>query len=265
MPSLLELQRNFCVATLFGDESALRTLGIVPGALDAKSRLAVYRNNVFGNYRKVLAATFPVLRRLVGAAFFSAAAEHFVRHHPSTRGDVNGYGGEFSLFLASYRPARDLAYLPDVACLEWAVDQSAIAADAPPMDLHALSAVPADVLPELTMQLHPSVRLLTSEFPLLRIWRANQPDDASDGRVDLDAGGDRLLVARGEDGVTIERLSAGEHMLLAMLAAHDTLGTAAARAANADDQFDLTAALRRYVANRTLVAFRAPRGKGAQP
>src|ERR1700693_1571467 len=98
MQSLLELQRNFCAATLFGDESALRTLRIVPGALDAKRRIAVYRNNVFGNYRKVLAATFPVVRRLVGAAFFDAAAENFVRGHPSTRGDVNGYGGDFALF-----------------------------------------------------------------------------------------------------------------------------------------------------------------------
>ena len=115
------------------------------------------------------------------------------------------------------------------------------------------------------MRVHPSVHLLTSEFPLLCIWKANQPDGESDGRVDLDAGGDSLLVARGKDGVTIERLAAGEHLLLAMLAANRTLGTATTRAADADDQFDLTAALRRHVANHTLVAFHAPRGAGAQP
>jgi len=265
MPSLLDLQRNFCAATLFGDESALRTLGIVPGALDAKKRIAIYGNNVFGNYRKVLAATFPVVRRLVGVAFFDAAVDHFVRGHPSTRGDVNGYGADFALFLASYRAARDLAYLPDVARLEWAIDQAAIAADAPPMDLEALAMVPPDVLPELIIRPHPSVHVLASDFPLLSIWKANQADDTSDGRIDLDAGGDLLLVARGADGVTIERLAAGEHILLAALAAHSTLGIAAARAVDADDRFDLTAALRRHVANHTLVAFRAPRSEGVQP
>src|SRR5207302_1278637 len=81
--------------------------------------------------RKVLASTFPVIKRLVGAAFFDAACEHFVRGHPSTRGDVNHYGCEFAAFLESYAPARALAYLADVARLEWAIDQANIAADAP--------------------------------------------------------------------------------------------------------------------------------------
>ena len=55
MPSLREVQRGFVAATLFGDNGALADLGIVSGALDPAARIAIYRNNALGNYRKALA------------------------------------------------------------------------------------------------------------------------------------------------------------------------------------------------------------------
>src|ERR1700692_3315611 len=122
MPSLHELQRAFAVATVFGDPAALASLGVVAGGLKAEARIDMYRGNVLGNYRKALAATYPVIKRLVGAPFFDAASDHFVRGYPSTRGDINRYGADFAAFLGEYPPARDLRYLPDVARLELAVE-----------------------------------------------------------------------------------------------------------------------------------------------
>lgn len=258
MPSLRELQRSFCAATLFGDDAALVSLAIVPGGLDPKQRIAIYRNNVYGNYCKALAATYPVVYRLVGAAFFTAATEHFVRGHPSTRGDVNGYGGDFASFLETYPPARELAYLPDVARLEWAIDQAGIAAEAGPLDLSALGAVAPDALDDLHFLLHPSARLLALSFPVLAVWQFNQPGYEGGDHVDLTASGDTLLVMRGAQGVGIERIEHGEHALLTALAADATLAAAVEYATLADPDFDLTAALRRHVANHALVAFRKP-------
>jgi len=257
MPSLLELQRGFSAATLFADASAIASLPIVGGDLDAEARIGVYRNNVLGNYRKVLSATFPVVRRLVGGAFFDAAADHFVRGHPSTRGDVNHYGGDFAVFLSGYPPARELVYLADVARLEWAIDQANIAADAPPFDLTALAGVATDALAGLRFKVHPAARLVASLFPILRIWQVNQPEATGDERVDLGEGGDTLLVSRAASGVTVERIDRGDHAFLSALAANATLGVASERAAGTVSDFDLGAALRRYVANQTLVAFRA--------
>lgn len=258
MPSLRELQHGFAAATLSRDPAALASLSIVSGGLDPGVRIAVYRNNVLGNYRKALAATYPVVRRLVGAPFFDAAVEHFVQAHPSTRGDVNRYGSEFAAFLTSYPPARELGYLPDVARLEWTIDQANIAADVAPLDLAALSAVAADALDDLRFQLHPSARLIASPFPIFRIWQVNQPDYANEGRIDLGEGGETLLIARGQRGVTIERIGRGNQALLVALAADTTLGVAAEQASAAEPGFDLTEALRRYVASDTIVAFRVP-------
>lgn len=256
MPSLRELQRGFAAATVFGDSAALAGLGIVAGGLDAASRMAIYRNNVFGNYRKALAATYPVVRRLVGAQFFDAAIEAFVRAYPSTRGDVNRYGGDLPPFLATYAPA--LGHLPDVARLEWAIDQAGIAADAGGLDLAALAGVAAEMWSELRFVLHPSARLVSSPYPVLHIWQVNQPESAAEERVDLGEGGDRLLVLRTAHGVTIERLDAGEYALLAAFGAGAMLATATQRAESAEATFDLTGSLRRHVEAHTIVAFRAP-------
>jgi len=258
MPSLLEIQRSMAAATLSGDVAALAALSIVAGTIDPAARVDIYRNNVFGNYRKALAATFPVVRRLVGAAFFNAAVDACVRAHPSTRGDVNRYGGELPRFLADYAPARGLAYLPDVARLEWAIDQAAIAADAPPFDLVALAALPEDAHAALRFVLHPSARLVESAYPILRIWQVNQPSFEGSAGVDLDEGSDSLLVARGGRGVDIERLEPGAAALLRGLASGEPLASAARVATAAEPSFDLAAALRTYVGNHVLAGFVAP-------
>lgn len=259
MPSLHELQRAFSAATVFGDPAALASLGIATGTLKAEARVGIYRGNVLGNYRKALAATYPVIKRLVGAPFFDAASDNFVRGHPSTRGDINRYGADFAGFLGEYPPARDLKYLPDVARLEWAVDQAAIARDAPPFDLGALSRVPSELHGELRFSLNPSAALVVSPYPLLHIWRANQPGADSDERIDFDEGGDTLLVLRRDaGGIVIERLPPSDHLLLALLKAGRTLGQAASDCAARFTDFDLAAALQRHVAGQTVVAFRAP-------
>jgi hypothetical protein len=258
MPSLRELQRSFVAATLFGDVAALAAAGVIAKGLDAAARLGVYRNNILGNYRKALAASYPVVLRLVGAPFFNAAVDAFVRAHPSTRGDVNRYGGELARFLAAYPPARGLGYLPDVARLEWALDQAGIAADAQPLDLAALGSVPAGELDTLRFVLHPSAHLIASPYPILHIWRVNQPDYDGEVAVDLGEGGDALLVLRTAQGVSIEPLAPGEHALLAAFGAGATLATAAKRAAMAEPAFDLTASLGRHVAAQAIVAFRIP-------
>jgi hypothetical protein len=259
MPSLLEMQRAFSAAAVFGDGAALASLGIAAGGVEAETRIGIYRGNVLGNYRKALAATYPVIKRLVGAPFFDAASDHFVRGHPSTGGDINRYGADFALFLGDYAPARELRYLPDVARLEWAVDQAAIARDAPAFDLAALAAVPADLHGELRFSLHPSARLIVSEYPILHIWRANQPGADADQRIDLDEGGDHLLVLRREgDGIVVERLAQPEHLLLSLLEAGRPLGEAADDCIASSPGFDLAAALQRHVAGHAVVAFRAP-------
>ena len=80
----------------------------------------------------------------------------------------------------------------------------------------------------------------------------NQDGYAGNPRVSLDAGADRLLVRREREGVTIERLAAGEHAWLATLAAGWSLGEAIEAAQDADASFDLGTTLRARIADGTI-------------
>lgn len=237
--SLLELQRRFAAS-------------ILDAGADAPT--GVYRNSVTANYRNALGATFDVVRELTGTPFFNAAADAFVAAHPSTGGDLNVYGGEFPDFLADYPHARDLPYLPDVARLEWALDEANRAEDAsadPEAVLTALAQVPGDAIAQQRFALDPSCRFVRSAFPVMRIWQVHQGD--GDRSVDLDAGPDHLLVRREGDVPSIARLAAADFAFLSALACGDDLGAALEAALALDGDFDLASGLRTYIADGTIL------------
>jgi hypothetical protein len=221
---------------------------------DAAARLAIYRNNVFSNYRKALREAYPVVLRLVGEDFFRQACDAYARECPSQSGDLNDFGDRFPEFLAHYAPAAGLAYLADVAGLEWAVERALYAADAPRLAAAELAAFPPDRLTDLRLDLQPAAQLLASEYPIARIWEVNQPGFSGDQSVSLDQGGDRVLVRRRDLGVEVVRLDADEYVWLSALQCGATLGEAYVEAAQAISQFDLEACLRRHVLGGTFAA-----------
>lgn len=208
MTPLAQWQRQF-LARVCSDEG-------MPG------RWAVYQRNLLANLHAPLAAAYPVVRRLVGDAFFREAAARFARAHPSRSGDLHRHGAELAAFLERYAPARDLPCLPDVARLEWACAEAFHAADGEAFDFAALAALPASRHARVRLQMHPAVRLLRSPHPVASIWEANQPErDGTPGRLD---GGEDVLVYRDGFTVRVRSLSAGEWRLLAAVRDGATLG-----------------------------------------
>lgn len=185
--------------------------------------VAVYRRNLFANLGNALAATYPVVERLVGGAFFREAARQYVLAHPSTSGDLNDYGASFAAFLTAYPHAAGLAYLPDVARLEWACHESYGAADGPAFDLASLAAVGADGQPRIRFELHPSVRLLRSRHPIAAIWHANQPGADGTPRV---LEGEDVMVHRRDGVVEVRAVAASLWGLASCFARGETLGAA---------------------------------------
>lgn len=186
----------------------------------ADARLAIYYRGARASWRSALCAAYPVVRRLVGCAFFDAAADEYARRFPSASGDLGDYGARLAAFLESYAPARGLDYLADVARLEWALHESARAAQAPRFDAAALEALPEERHGALRLRLDPSVRLLESRHPVVAIWEANQPGrDGTPRRT----GGDRVLVARGRFEARPRSLAPADWRFLQGVAAGRTL------------------------------------------
>jgi hypothetical protein len=239
--ALAEVQRQF-LAALF-EAAPPRDPGV-----------ALYRDNVLAKLHDALAATYPVVRRLVGAAFFGEAARCHALATPSTSGDLNEYGGTFPDFLAAYDPARSLGYLPDVARLEWAVQESSTAADAALLDLTRLASVDPARYGELRFRVHPAVRLVSSGHPVLSIWSANQA--GRDGQVDASPRGERVLVRREELVVRPVEIHEAEWMLLAAFAGGASLGEACDALEGTPQGF--APALARLASLGALASFDAP-------
>jgi hypothetical protein len=248
--NLALLQAGFLDAVVAGDEAkAPRIRG---GKLSAGERLAVYRHNLFSNWRAALQDTYPVVERLVGPAFFGEAARRYALARPSASGDLHHFGEHFAEFLAHYPHARDLPYLGDVARLEWAWHASFHAADAPGIDLEALARVAPGDQGAIRFRLHPAVRLVDSVFPILAIWEANQPE--RDGTPDRLAGVDTVIVHRPGLEVQVGLLERTLWRFLRAIELGDPLEAAAERAGFGDAE-ELGMALRQFVAGRVITAF----------
>ena len=251
MPSLLELQRQFSEGVLHSAGSEFMQQ-VRPGRFAPERHFQVYRNNVFESLTNALKAVYPVVERLVGEGFFRYAAASYIPVHRPESGNLHDFGGNFAGFLSSFPPARELVYLPDVARLEWAMQESFHAGVGQPLTLAILSSIPAEEYGSLRFRLQPSARLLASIYPILRIWQVNQPDYAGDQSINLDEGGVKLLVIRHQE-VEMMPLGDGDYSLLSAFVAGATFAQAAKAAMDAQADFDLTGALARHVQQATLV------------
>ena len=226
MPSLRDVQhavRRSLLQDADGDAAAL----IVGAGLAPSQRLSVYRNTIFAALSNALMLSFPAVHRLVGAEFFEGAAHVFASEQPPRCADLNAYGAAFPDFLQRFEPAATLAYLADVARLEWAVNRALHAPDAQAIDVSQLAAVAPSDQDRVCFVAHPSISLLRSSFPVDSIWRAVlQQDDAAIAAIDLDSGPVRLMVHRLAGEVEVVRLDEGAWRFAAALFSGQPLGSA---------------------------------------
>ena len=212
MKSLADQQREFLDA-IYSD-----------GPLN--ERAAVYRRNVLANQHDALAAAYPVVRRLVGDAFFREVADRYARAHPSTSGDLHRHGSALAPFLEGYEPASELPYLPDVARLEWAVARAFHESDTRTFDFQALESLDVGSRSSLRLSLQPAAHLIASRHPIVAIWEANQ--EGRDGAPARRDGSDHALVHREGYAVHVALLSVDDYGFLHAVEGGATLGDIAA-------------------------------------
>ena len=188
-------------------------------------RFNIYRNNFYVAVINVLKDRFPVTERLVGEDFFRTTARAFVEQSPP-RGQINlHYGGTFSDYLETFEPVSDIAYLPDVARLEWARFECAIAPDALVVTSDDFGRIDPELASLTRLRLHPSHRLVSSKFPIYDIWKTNHEDDEVRSLRHC-RDGQSVLIARSSMGVETHQLPDGGVTAISALANGATLSDA---------------------------------------
>jgi uncharacterized protein (UPF0276 family) len=225
-----------------------RLPGLAPALKGDPARLGIYRGNLASAWRRALASSYPVLRRLLGDERFDGLARAYGRVHPARDPDLNRYGAGLADFVEAGEAGTEPAWLPDLARLEWLVHEAWYAPD-------AADGKPLAVLANLGPQqfeasraiLHPSLRLLASHWAVAACWLAHQPDGAA--VPDDMRGPGHALVLRARWRVTVRETGAAEHAALARLAAGACFGAAFDAAFDIDEDAPVAAWLDGWLKN----------------
>ncbi|MGH8727830.1 MAG: HvfC/BufC family peptide modification chaperone [Burkholderiales bacterium] len=208
-------------------------------ALTAQPAFAVYRNTVMKGCIDALRANYPTVVRLVGDECFRAAAAIYVREALPTDPTLLRYGAGFADFLAHFKPAAKLTYLPGVARLDrfWTEAHAAPNDDA--LDPAAVAGLELEALAGAVLQPHPAARWAWfGDGPIYTIWSRNRTN--APANADLDWCPEGALLARPRDAVEWIELDAAGCAFLDACAAGETLAEAAHSALRAQCDADLT-------------------------
>ena len=251
-PSLLELQRGFAAAIDGRGTSVGRW--IEARGLDPADRLAIYRHASEATALGALGETYPTVLALVGEAYFEHLAALYRRECPSRSGNLQDFGARFAEFLDASAPAdAHPPYLADSARLDWLRQSAALAADAAPVDERRRTAAAASSPEQLRVRLHPSLRLLRSDYPVLSIhlW-CQSPSSAP---PQLDDGAESVLLWREDDEVAMVATPAASTIFIEALRLDRTVDTAARAALDADPEFDAAECLGGLLSHNLIVGF----------
>ncbi len=202
-------------------EFANRLLGKPSPNIDPNllARFEIYETNFLGGLTEALAQSFPVVRALVGAAYFEMLAYNYIRACPPSSPIIAQYGAGFGDFLENASVKGSIAYLPDMARLEYARLHALHATDV--IRWSGLHQEGVEALLDRNITLHPSVTLIASPHPIVTIWLAHQtePIEAVE-----DWSPQSVLIYRGPDALAHLVIEPQEREWLDRLCASANLG-----------------------------------------
>jgi len=206
------------------------------GGVDGVERLSVYAEGYVERTRQALEEVYEAIRHLLGARRFAQLSRAYAETVPSRTYNLSRRGEALPEFLAGHPLTREFPFLPDLARLEWRVNQAFHAAEQPPMDSTRLSAFSLDAWQRMRLIFQPSVSLVASDWPILDLWDA-RTRPVAEVSLELIDRPQRVLVFRAGVQVRCELLGDPPFHLMDALLSGRSLGEAcealAARAAQA--------------------------------
>jgi Putative DNA-binding domain len=212
--NLLEIQDSFSEAlNLEGDSAEFSLLSEIghTAELPAIDRIGIYRASVHQGHANALTDIFKVCEKIVGERFFRAMAQAYFNEFKSKSPDAGDFGRYLPEFVKHYEHAKPLRYLTDVARLELAWYDCFCGSEYKPLNFTELELVPPEKVEKLRFSLPANAHLIKSQFPIIKIWEAAQENYQGDESINLDEGGDLVLVWRKGIEIYIERLSKDEY------------------------------------------------------
>lgn len=216
--------------------------------LSPAEQVDVYREQYLLRHLDVLREDFLTLEHALGDALFEALATAYLQAFPPRSFSLRDLGVDLPRFVDEVAPWSEDPLLADLARVEWAFVEAFDAANAPPLELATVAAVPDDAWPSARLVLQPSVQRLALRYPAHEARLAVRSAASVEGaRGEGGEGAERtaivrpapsptyLVVFRGKDRLRCLAVDAEAYALLDELARGTALGDACERVASTFD------------------------------
>ena len=175
MLSLKEIQDAFTQHVMTNDQ---RIVEHVVGTKKASSelRLGIYDNAYRERLIEALANDYEMLEKLIGENNFRLMCTSYIEQYPSTYYSLRWFGKNFPEFL-EYSPDKGQhEWEAELAYLEWQFIEAFDSANTETVSEADAAAIPPESWPTLSMEFHPSVKLLNLWWNTLDLWQAAKKD-----------------------------------------------------------------------------------------
>jgi hypothetical protein len=139
--------------------------------LSREHRLWIYGNGYFLRLIEALGNNFSSVKNVLGEAAFRRVARAYLIQNPSTFRSIDDIGAKIAKFLELSGFSEKFPFLADLARVEWAAHELSFADDTPAFGVQSLKTIRAAAWPRAKLKLDPSIRLLTSHWPVNDLWR----------------------------------------------------------------------------------------------
>ena len=162
--------------------------------------ISIYHNHYFSTMTDALLVTYPKIEKFVGKEYFSFLSKKYINNYPHKECDLLNFGNKFHELISSEKSCDPFPFLPDLAKLEWILEEVYNAKDFPVLDVSNIKNTD-DIasLANMKAQTNVSVRVLISKHPIFDIW-------SYDGTKNLDTNEQSqcVFIRKKSDDIIIE-------------------------------------------------------------
>ena len=196
-PTLARMQQDFAQHLLAGHDRGADDIrrAISPGGIGIERRLHIYHNAYRMRLLDTLRDSYGHTLLYLGDEAFNSAGLAFIEGHGSSLPSLRWYGPDFPAFLQ--QRLRDEPEAAELATLDWTLRHAFDGADATPLTLSDMAALPPEAWGSIGFVLHPTAARLQLHFNTLALWQAVDQEQDAPPAATLAQPGELLVWRRG--------------------------------------------------------------------
>ena len=198
-------------------------------------RTLIYSNGYKVRIHEALGEVYETIQMILGEEAFEKLAYEYADHYPSRYYNLSHTGQHLAEFVRK-EPLwlKQYPFLKDLAQFEWQASKAFHAHDQPAVDLMKLSKIPMESWEKATFVFQPSISIVESKWPLLRLWKA-QKEKTSVAKIEPSKQSEYFLIGRQAYQIRCESLDEKQFQLIQALLRGLDLGAALEKLAEDSD------------------------------